>query len=230
MSQAPVLGDSDLHHEHHLFQRAYFTCCRADNKQSSRTCQVFSLQIYSTTRGGAGASMNNPFLCDLQDKTQPCTLRALGSPGSPCHLTTSPPRHLEPLLVQPEAVDEPWAGQVAPGDCRPRAGRSASRGPGAEQRPPPRPSLRRQGVKRRFLGRWTQFNRSPPQLCCWALAKDGCGIHGAGTCGLAARKMEAGFPDLPPTGWSPWSRRSYAFPKVWVLLERKGLAWFLGTA
>ena len=55
-------------------------------------------------QGGRGASMNNPFLCDLQDKIQPCTLRALSSPATS-----------EPLLVQPEAVDEPWAaGHVAP--------------------------------------------------------------------------------------------------------------------
>ena len=55
-------------------------------------------------QGVRGASMNNPFLCDLQDKIQPCALRALSSPATS-----------EPLLVQPEAEDEPWAaGQVAP--------------------------------------------------------------------------------------------------------------------
>lgn len=42
--------------------------------------------------------MNNPFLCDLQDKIQPRTLRALRYPAPS-----------EPVLLQPEAVDEPWA-------------------------------------------------------------------------------------------------------------------------
>lgn len=38
--------------------------------------------------------------------------KSTGSPGSPCHLATS-----EALLVQPEAVDGPWAGQAACGEA-----------------------------------------------------------------------------------------------------------------
>lgn len=55
------------------------------------------------------------------------------------------------------------------------------------------------------------------------LAKDGCGVHGGGVRGLAARKKEAGFPDLPPTGRSPCQGVSMHFLKS--RFSRKERVW-----
>lgn len=99
-------------------------------QQAERTEHAKRFLCKSILQGGRGETMNNPFLCDLQDKIQPRTLRALRYPAPS-----------EPVLLQPEAVDEPWAcrtGWSFLTTGRKRGG-GGSQGPRAERRLPHTP-------------------------------------------------------------------------------------------